>query len=318
MSLTIGIDIGGTNVKGGVVDEQGHILESYRRPTPSTSVAETATAIVETVEALSANHPVTAVGLGAAGWIGVDRATVLFAPNLAWRDEPLRDRIRDRLADRLPLPVVVENDANAAAWAEYKFGAAQGEAVVCLITLGTGIGGGLVIGGELFRGAYGIAPEFGHMRVVPDGRRCGCGNRGCWEQYASGKALIREAQDIATGAPLAAQRLLEVAGGKIHRIDGPLIMKVALDGDAAARECFDEVGRWLGQGIADLASVFDPSCFVIGGGVAEAGALLLDPTRQQYAAALSGRGHRPLARVVGAALGPSAGLVGAADLARHR
>ena len=312
MSLAIGVDIGGTKVSGGVVAPDGAVLARVRRRTPSNDPMETAEAIAEVVAELRISHDVATVGIGAAGWIDLARATVLFAPNLAWRDEPLRERLEGLIG----LPVILENDANAAAWAEYRFGAGRGERVVAMVTLGTGIGSGLVVAGELYRGAHGIAPEFGHMCVVPDGRRCGCGNRGCWEQYASGKALVREARDIASGAPLSAAALLEAAGGQVSAIDGPLVTEVALAGDPAAGECFDEVGSWLGRGLAGLASALDPSCFVVGGGVADAGDLLLEPTRRAFEATLPGRGFRPMPTVRLAALGNQAGLVGAADLAR--
>jgi glucokinase len=312
VALTIGVDIGGTKVLGGAVDGDGTVVATARRPTPSHDVTRTAEAIVQVVGELRDGRDIDAVGVGAAGWIDRDRSTVFFAPNLAWRDEPLRDRIQDLLG----LPVVVENDANAAAWAEYRFGAAQGEPVVVMITLGTGIGAGVVIDGKVFRGAYGVGPEFGHMCVVPEGRRCGCGNRGCWEQYASGKALVREARDLAEGAPLAAEALLAAVGGSAGALLGPEITRVALDGDAAARECFEEVGGWLGRGLANLAAAYDPSCFVVGGGVAEAGELLLGPARRAFALNLTGRGHRPAADIRAAALGADAGFLGAADLAR--
>ncbi len=207
MALAIGVDIGGTKVAAGVVDEAGEVLETVRRPTPSRDVDETEDTICAVVTELAARHEVVAVGIGAAGWIANDRATVLFSPHLAWRNEPLRDA----LGDRIGLPVVVENDANAAAWAEYRFGAARGERVVCCVTLGTGIGGGLVVSGVLFRGAHGVAAEYGHMTVVPGGRRCACGNRGCWEMYASGRALARDARELAEVSPVAAERLLDLA-----------------------------------------------------------------------------------------------------------
>ncbi len=312
MTLAIGVDIGGTKVAGGVVTEDGRVLASARRPTPSHDPALTAAAIADVVAALRSQYDVSAIGIGAAGWIDSARSTVLFAPNLAWRDEPLKDRLEQLVG----LPVVVENDANAAAWAEHRFGAARGQSVVAMITLGTGIGSGLVVAGAVYRGANGIAPEFGHMCVVAGGRRCGCGNRGCWEQYASGKALVREARDIASGAPLSAAGLLAAAGGQIGGIDGPAVTAAAVAGDVAARECFDEVGRWLGTGMSALASALDPSCFVIGGGVADAGSLLLDPTRRAFEATLPGRGFRPMPSVHLAELGNAAGLIGAADLAR--
>ncbi len=313
MSLVIGVDVGGTKVAAGVVDEKGEVLALVRRRTPSTSVDQTADAIAEVVEELTAEHEVDAVGVGAAGWIDVDRRKVMFAPNLAWREEPLRDRV----VERVGLPVVVENDGNAAAWAEYRFGAGRGERHLVLITVGTGIGAGIVVEGRLRRGRFGVAGEFGHVQVVPGGRRCGCGNRGCWEQYVSGRALTWEAREIADVRPTDAPRLLELVGGRPEHIHGPDVTRAAQEGDPAALEAFEVVGTWLGQGLADLAAVLDPGVFVIGGGVAEAGGLLLGPARRAFAERLPGRGHRPVADVRPAELGNQAGLVGAADLARE-
>jgi glucokinase len=314
MALAIGVDIGGTKVAAGVVDENGGVLALVRRPTPSEDVAETEAAIAAVVAELTARYDVVAVGIGAAGWIGNDRATVLFSPHLAWRNEPLRDA----LAGRIGLPVTVENDANAAAWAEYRYGSARGERVVVCVTLGTGIGGGLVVSGILYRGAHGVACEWGHMSVVPDGRRCACGNRGCWEMYASGSALARDARELAEVSPVAAHRLLQLVDGDPTALTGLDVTIAAREGDPAAVEIFTAMGRWLGRGIADLAAIIDPSVVVVGGGVSEAGDLLLGPAREAFAASLTGRGFRPTSPIRLAALGPDAGLVGAADLARRR
>jgi glucokinase len=312
MSLTIGIDVGGTKVAGGVVDEHGRIIEKLRRSTPAASPALTAQVIVEVVSTLRTRHDVQAVGLGAAGFVDEDRGSVLFAPHLAWREEPLRKRV----ADLVGLPVVVENDANASAWAELRFGAARDQGHVLLISVGTGIGAGLVLSGELYRGRWGLAGEPGHYRVVPDGRLCGCGNRGCWEQYASGNALEYEARDFARRTPGSAVRLLQLGGGSLDGIGGPQITQAASEGDPGALRCFDIVGGWLGQGLADLAAILDPGCFIIGGGVSEAGDLLLKPARAAFEKGLTGGHHRPSAEIRRAALGADAGLVGAADLAR--
>jgi len=314
MGLTIGVDVGGTKAAGGVVDEAGTVLAAVRRPTPSQDPQATEDVIATVVEELRENYDVEAVGLGAAGFVDESRSTVLFAPNLAWRQEPLRADVERRVG----LPVVVENDANAAAWAEYRFGAGRGHRHVVLVTLGTGIGGGIVVDGALYRGRFGIGGEFGHVNAVRDGRRCGCGNRGCWEQYASGRALVREAQELARESPLVAGRMLELAGGSADAIDGPVVTRAAAEGDPSALECFRLVGDWLGRGLADLAAVLDPSCFVLGGGVSEAGDLLLQPAARAFTASLTGRGHRPVAAVKLAELGAAAGLVGAADLARVR
>jgi glucokinase len=285
VTLAIGVDVGGTKVAAGVVDEDGRIIAKLKRSTPAASPPQTEQAIADAVTELLAHHQVKgnrveAIGLGAAGFVDSARATMLFAPNLAWRDEPLKQRVEERLGRE----VVVDNDANASAWAEARFGAARGYRDVMLVALGTGIGAAIIIDGELYRGRWGMAGEPGHVRVVPDGRLCGCGNRGCWEQYCSGNALVAEA---------------------------------ATEGDPAALRCFQTVGGWLGQGLADLAAILDPACFVIGGGVSEAGELLLDPARIAFERALTGRGYRPLAEIKVAQLGEDAGIVGAADLARE-
>ncbi len=314
MGLTIGVDVGGTKVLAGVVDEAGNVLDQTRDNTPKTDPAAIAEVIGSLVASLLENHDVEAVGIGAAGFIDLDRANVLFAPNLVWRDEPLTDRV-SKLID---LPIVVENDANCHAWAEYRFGAARDKRDVVAAIIGTGIGGGLIFNGDLYRGGYGIAAEFGHFRAVPDGRLCGCGNHGCWEQYASGMALVREARELATAAPIRTPKLLELAGGDPSAITGPLVTQAAQAGDEGAREAFAIVGRWLGEGLASLAATLDPDCFVVGGGVSDAGALLLEPAAAAFASSLTGRDYRPHAPVVLAELGSSAGLVGAADLARTR
>ena len=312
MSLTIGVDVGGTKVAAGVVDEHGTIVEKLRRATPSSSPARTEQVIAGAVTELLSRHRVQAVGLGAAGFIDEQRASVRFAPNLAWREEPLRLRVEDLIG----LPVVVENDANASAWAEVRFGAARGHAHVVFVGVGTGIGAGIVLDGRLYRGQWGMAGEPGHYRVVPDGRLCGCGNRGCWEQYASGSALVAEAREFARRSPGAAVRLLQLAGGSPDGITGSQVTQAAREGDPVAARCFATVGGWLGQGLADLAAILDPGCFVIGGGVSDAGELLLGPARAAFEKALPGGSHRHLAQIELAQLGADAGIVGAADLAR--
>jgi glucokinase len=312
--LTIGVDVGGTKVAAGLVDEQGMILRRTRRPTPSASPSDVEDVIAACVDELCSGAEVEAVGIGAAGFITADRSRVLVAPNLTWRDEPLRDAV----AERVRLPVVVENDANAAAWAEHRFGAGRGEPNLVLVTVGTGIGGGIVLDGALYRGRFGIGAEFGHMQVVPGGRRCGCGQRGCWEQYCSGRALLHAAREIADVRPVYAARLLELGGGQPEGIEAIEVTQAAREDDAAALECFAEVGGWLGQGLADVAAALDPGLFLVGGGVADAGDLLLAPARATYSARLTGTQFRPHAQIRRAELGNDAGLVGAADLARLR
>ena len=311
---TIGVDVGGTKVAAGLVDEAGTILRRTRRPTPSSSPDDVEDVIAACVVELSEGVEVEAVGIGAAGFVTADRATVLLAPNLSWRDEPLRDGV----AERVGLPVVVENDANAAAWGEYRFGAGRGEEHLVLVTVGTGIGGGIVLDGALHRGRHGVGGEIGHMQMVRDGRRCGCGLRGCWEQYSSGRALLHEAREIAGAQRDYGRRLLELGGGTLEGIESVEVTQAAREGDPAALECFAVVGGWLGQGMADLAAVLDPGVFLLGGGVSDAGDLLLLPAREAFRARLTGAGSRPEADVRLAELGNDAGIVGAADLARSR
>jgi glucokinase len=314
----IGIDIGGTKVAAGLVDTDGRVLQRARRETPHRSkspqvVEDTIAEVIGELRDHNAYRQVMAVGIGAAGFVDATQSSVLFAPHLSWRHEPLRDAMRRRVG----LPVVVENDANAALWAETRFGAAEGEEAVVCVNLGTGIGGGVLLDGALYRGRFGVAGEFGHMQVVPGGHRCECGNRGCWEQYASGNALVREARELAVSGSPVAHGLLELVDGDPTRINGPLVTQAAKNGDPAAVELFEDVGRWLGVGLANLAAAFDPGLFVIGGGVSEAGELLLAPAREGFRRQLTGRGFRPEARVVRAQLGNDAGLIGAADLARR-
>lgn len=313
MTLACGIDVGGTKISGGVVDEDGSVLEELRVVSPATDVEAIEDAITSLVTALRSRHDIAAVGVGAAGYVDKSRAVVMFAPNIAWRDVNLKTE----LEEHLHLPVVVENDANAAAWGEFVYGAGHDTDDLLMVAVGTGVGGGLVLDGELYRGAFGVGAEIGHMRVVPEGHLCGCGNRGCLEQYGSGSALVREVRAAARGGSLLAADVLERAGGDPDRINGPLVTEAARAGDPFAVEQLAVLGRWLGEGIASLTAVLDPAVVVIGGGVSEAGDLLLDPIRAAFAAQLTGRGHRPVLEIRRARLGNRAGLIGAADLARR-
>ncbi|MHA6795555.1 ROK family glucokinase [Pseudonocardia bannensis] len=313
-ALAIGVDIGGTKIAAGVVDDEGRIVVRTRRDTPAEDPTKVQDTIVDAVRELLSTHSAVAIGLGAAGFVDEKRSTVMFAPNLAWRDEQLREALEQRLG----LPVVVENDANAAAWAEVRFGAARGEDYVVTLTIGTGIGGGIVLGGELVRGRFGLAAEVGHLNIVPDGRRCGCGLQGCWEQYGSGRALLQEAQEQASVSPSMARELLRLAGGEAQYITGYMVTQAAQAGDVVALGCFDELGKWLGRGLAQLAAILDPAVFVIGGGVCQAGDLLRVPVETTFRKHLTGRGHRPTAEVRIAQFGADAGIVGAADLAHRR
>jgi len=310
--LTVGIDIGGTKVLAGVVSGQGHVLALERRPTQGHDVRKVEDTIVELVGELGDRYDVAAVGIGAAGFVDVTRTVVMFSPHLDWRREPLRARV----AERLRVPVVVDNDANTMALAECRFGAGRTHRFVLCITLGTGIGGALVLDNRVYRGANGMAGEFGHIQVVPDGHRCECGNRGCWEQYASGNALVRDARELVRSTSPMAQHLRSLVGGDAGALDGPDITQAARDGDPLSVELIADVGRWLGVGLAGMTAAFDPGCIVVGGGVSAAGDLLLGPTRQAFSRTLTGRGHREEPVIAQAELGPDAGVIGAADMAR--
>jgi glucokinase len=312
VDLTIGVDVGGTKIAAGAVDVSGRIVEKVRVLTPATTAADVETAIVEAVKRLLANHDVSAVGLAVPGFVDEKRATLRFTPNLPMVDRPLRDIVTAQVGR----PVVVENDANAAAWGEHRFGGGRLNPEMVLVTVGTGLGGGIVQRGALLRGAFGAAAEIGHMRMVPGGLPCGCGNHGCWEQYCSGRALVREARALCREDPEAGAAMLELADYDPEAVTGPMIAEVALAGDPAAVGLYAGIGRWLGEGVADLAEVLDPAVVVVGGGVGEARDLLLEPARQAYAAALSAGAHRPHLEIMPAVLGNDAGLIGAADLAR--
>ncbi|HEX2132913.1 MAG TPA: ROK family protein [Actinophytocola sp.] len=307
---TIGVDIGGTSVRAGVVDRYGTVLDTARAPTPTSEGALEA-AIVSAVEGLAARHRVSAVGLAVAGFVTTDRRSVMFAPHLAWRSAPVADRI----ASRLGLPVVLEHDANAAVVAEHRFGAARGARVALLVAIGTGIGGGLLLGGEVFRGAYGVAPELGHLSLVPSGRPCPCGKVGCWERYCSGTALSATAVELLARHPGRSTVLdREVAGDK-RAVTGRKVAAAAREGDPLAQRAMAELATWLGEGLALVADIYDPEIVVIAGGVSESAPLFLDDAREHYKKRVTGSGYRPLARIRTAQLADDAALVGAAALA---
>lgn len=310
--LSIGVDIGGTKIAAGVVDEDGRIRARTTRTTPATDPELIESAVIDAVRELAADHRVAGVGIGAAGFVGADRRTVVFAANLAWRDTALADDIETHV----DLPVVVENDANAAGWAEYRFGAAREARNMLMLTVGTGLGGALVLEGNLVRGEGGFAGEVAHMTAVPDGQWCGCGRQGCLEQYTSGTALVRSARGRAgTGHELYAP-LLAAAGGDPQKIDGPSITDHARRGDPGSIQLISELGTWLGFGAASIAALLDPGTIVVGGGVSAAGDLLLEPARHAYDRHLTARSYRRLAPFVVASTGNEAGMIGAADLAR--
>jgi glucokinase len=262
MSYTIGVDVGGTKVLGGVVDELGTVVKTARRDTPREGGAALTQAIADVAKELMSEFTIDSVGVSAAGFVSSDRKTMLATPNIAgWNGVDLDYQ----LTSLIGLPVVIENDANAAAWGEARFGAGRGKRHMLMLTVGTGIGGGIVVNGELYRGAFGIAAEIGHIRVVPEGHLCGCGARGCFEQYGSGNALMRHAREAIAASPDIARNLLSRGDGTLEGLTGKAITDAARDGDAVALAAFNTTAQWLGAGIASLAVVLDPECVVIGG-----------------------------------------------------
>ena len=307
----IGVDVGGTKVLAGEVAPDGTIVRTstHRTPGRRVSVRAVEDALTAAVHDVADGRTPSGVGLAAAGFVDSARERVMFAPHLPWAGDP----VRARLSQRWGVPVALDNDANCAALAESELGAARGASSALMITMGTGIGGAILLDGMVVRGAQGMAGEFGHMQVVPDGRGCECGRSGCWEQYSSGNALVRFAQ-ARVGVEMT--MLNELCGGQPEQLTGPMVTAAAEQGDLVAKQAFASVGEWLGVGVAGLVAGFDPQVVVIGGGVSAAGDRLIEPARAALGRALVGAEHRVVPPILAARLGPEAGLVGAALLAR--
>jgi glucokinase len=308
MALSVGVDVGGTKVLAIAVDESGRrVGKEARRPTPrgSDALLDVMVGVITEVRA-SIGEPLAAVGVGVPGL--VDHAGRLaVGPNLPGiADVPFRDELRGRL----DLPVAVDNDANCAAWAEVRLGAARGASDAFMITFGTGIGGGIVAGGVLARGHNGFAGEPGHMVVNPDGIPCPCGRRGCWERYASGSGLGRFGREAAESGH--GDRLVELAGGDAELVRGEHVATAAREGDPGAIEVFRRFGWWAALGIANLVNILDPEIVVVGGGLVEAGDVVMAPIRTAFKELVLAAEHRPEVPIVPADLGGDAGAIGAA------
>ncbi|MDR0483351.1 MAG: ROK family glucokinase [Cellulomonadaceae bacterium] len=315
MALAIGVDLGGTKIAVGVVDEDGNILAQRKTKTNPDDTESINNDIADACNALAKEYDVEAVGLTAPGFVNPNRKVVDFAPNIAYRHYPLADRVAELLDKQVP--VVVENDANAAGWAEFRFGAGRGTNDMLMLTIGTGLGGALMVGGELVRGSGGMAAEVGHMRMVPGGHDCGCGHEGCWEMYASGTALVKAAKRAAIAYPKKAARIVELSDGERKNIKGPAVTLAAQEGDALALDLLAKLGRWIGEGAASVAALMDPEMVVVGGGVCAAGDLLLNPIKKGFEKQLPALEYRTMAEIKLAKFGNDAGIIGAADLARR-
>lgn len=318
--VTYGIDIGGTKVLGVALDANNETVSEARVPTPSgareivgSHVAEAVAHVTAELDhSLGTGNAWTPIGVGAPGM--VDRqGRLCFAPNLPQAEGVDWTAL---IGDRLPgRAIVIENDANLAVLAEHRLGAARGFHHVVIVTLGTGIGGGIVIDDRVQLGAAGFAGEIGHMVVDPNGPPCPCGRTGCWERFASGAGLGVRAREAAMAGRLG--EVVRVAGGDPESVRGEDVSAAAAAGDPAARRVIEEVGWWIGFGLANLSAVVDPECFVLGGGVVGAGSLLIDSARAAFAELVEGRDRRPVATVVPAAFGERAGAVGGALAARQ-
>lgn len=308
----IGIDIGGTKIAGALVDESGSIVREMRVPTPANDVAALTAAVAKIINELAAGQEVVGAGIAAAGFIDADQSHIVYAPNLSWRNEPFKANLEKLIS----IPVLLENDANAAGWAEYRYGAGVGTKHMVMLTIGTGVGGAVIADSRMLRGGFGIAGELGHIRLVPNGKLCGCGQHGCLESYGSGSALLKSARElVASGDPRGARLAqLERNAGQLT---GNEVYQAIQEQDPGALELLAELGSWIGQAIGSLVAVLDPEMVVIGGGVSAAGDLLLNPIREAFLEHLPARGFRPELKIVAAEFVNDAGVVGAADLVRH-
>ena len=310
---TIGVDLGGTKCYGVVADADGTVLTQHRVPTPSgeAAIIDTLVAVVSELRRWeSGSDPVTSIGVGVPGLVDND-GVLRFAPNLPGVfDLPVRTEIERRVPG---VTARVENDATCAAWGERVYGAARGSDHAVLVTLGTGIGGGLISDGRLLRGANGFAGEIGHMVVDPNGPWCRCGARGCWERFASGTGLGNLAREAAAAGQ--AGRMIELAGGDAEAVRGEHVTAAAAEGDEQAKTVLQRFAWWLALGLANLANAFDPDTFVLGGGLVEAGDILLEPTREAFDRLVEASERRPPIAIVAAELGERAGAIGAANLA---
>lgn len=308
---SIGIDIGGTKIAAGLVSPDGELSQLIKVPSPASDPDLMAKTVVDLIDQLAEGREIEAVGIAAAGFIDSERNEILYSPNLQWRHEPLRTRVQEMVS----YPVTLENDANAAAWAEFRFGSGKKAQSMVMLTIGTGVGGAIIADGKLIRGGFGIGGELGHIRLIKGGRQCGCGQRGCLEQYGSGTAFLKAARKLATSDGPAGRRLRELASEN-GILSGAEVSQAIMEGDVGALSLLRELGDYLGQGLASIVAALDPEVCIIGGGVSIAGEKLTEPIYFSYLNNLPAKGYRPELEVIAAKLGNEAGIIGAADIAR--
>ena len=304
----IGVDVGGTKIAAAVVSPEGKVLNEVRYPTQAVPPNRLTGTIAGAINEVRDGFEVGGVCLAVPGLIMSSVNTVIFSPNL---HEIENIRLDEEIGGAVGMGVTVENDANAAAWGEFRFGAGRDVDHQIFITLGTGVGGGVITHGVLLRGAQGAGGELGHVTLDPEGPVCGCGNHGCLEALASGNAIGRRAREVANDRPNSALGRLAIE----RRVLGEDVTRLAEEGDEAARYVLEETGRWLGIGLAGFVNMFNPEVIAVGGGASRAGDLILDPTRREVH--LRARSpSRDLVEIKEATLGPASGVLGAAALAR--
>ena len=311
----IGIDLGGTAIKYGLVSESGEILKKYKVVTPAGSkYTDTVSAIASAVQELSSEHGVLVcgMGIGAPGVADGEKGLVLTSGNLGWENKPLA---RD-LSEKLGIPVTLMNDANAAAFGEYACGAGKEYRSVVLLTLGTGVGSGIVLNGKLFEGNEGAGAELGHEVIRAGGEKCACGRRGCLEQYVSATALIRQTKHAMEKDKESSMWLL--CGGDINKANGKTAFDGKRAGDKAAIKVVRNYIRYLAEGLANIANTFRPEAILIGGGISAEGANLTEPLQERVNKLMLGHGRYAPVKILAASLGNDAGLVGAAMLAKEK
>lgn len=308
-TTVVGVDVGGTSTKAAVVSPQGEVMARAERPTDVHAGTKTIISVAEDLlsRAKELEVEIRAIGVGAAGFVDAATGSVTFSPNLTY-DDP---QIAEALRGRVKLPVIVDNDANAAAWGERTFGCAKGADDVSLVTLGTGIGSGFIAGGRLIRGATGAGAELGHTIVDPAGPQCGCGLRGCLEQLASGTAIARMAREEEGSDP---DSLIFSLAGSTAAVRSEHVSQAAAENDLTACAVLQRAGRSLGIGLSNVVNLFDPEIIVLGGGLVQVGEPYLGPARDQLFKMTTEQHRRPK-RLDVTSLGHDAGILGAAALA---
>lgn len=310
--IAIGIDIGGTSIKGAAVDSNGRVYEKFSLPfikgePGEITVRKLAETVKEYIGAQNLDNKIVGIGIGCPGTLDVEKGVVNYSNNLGWNELPVADIMREVL----PYPVRLTNDANAACLGEAKFGAGKSYETIIMLTLGTGVGGGIIINGKLFEGNQGKGGELGHTVLVVDGEPCTCGRKGCFETYASATALIRETKK----AMLANKRsLMWKVSPEIELVGGKVVFEAAAKGDKSAQTVLDNYIKYLGEGILNYCNIFRPNVIVLSGGIANAGAPLFDPLNRYIKERHYGYKSTPEVKVVPAELGYDSGKIGAAAL----